>query len=97
MGPEIFKTLRKTLGAMALCTTLFYAPTQAQANSLSSELLYLLENYPAIRAKASLSDAAREDIKAAYALSAPVLAINGDTGTSAMITRYQTTFVSKAI
>ncbi|SCA57309.1 exported hypothetical protein [Candidatus Terasakiella magnetica] len=79
MGLGLKKFLRNTVSALVMVSAIGFAQ-DAQANPLSAELVYLLENYPAIRAKSSLSDAAREDIKAAYGLSAPVIALSGDTG-----------------
>ncbi|WP_135075364.1 TolC family protein [Terasakiella sp. SH-1] len=79
MGLGLKRFWRNTVSACVMVAAVGFAP-QAQANPLSAELVYLLENYPAIRAKASLSDAAREDIKAAYGLTAPVIALSGDTG-----------------
>lgn len=53
---------------------------QAQAVSLQEELQFLLKNYPAIRAKSTLGDAAREDVTAAYASQLPGLTTSADTG-----------------
>ncbi|WP_417822144.1 TolC family protein [Terasakiella sp.] len=79
MGPGLKKFWRNTTSALVMLSAIGFS-TELQANPLASELQYLLENYPAIQSKASLTDAAREDIKAAYALSAPVLAVSGDAG-----------------
>ncbi|WP_419797951.1 MAG: TolC family protein [Terasakiella sp.] len=79
MGPGLKKFWRNTTSALVMLSAIGFS-AELQANPLASELQYLLENYPAIQSKASLTDAAREDIKAAYALSAPVLAVSGDAG-----------------
>jgi len=79
MGKGFKKFLRNTTSALVIFASVGFA-SDVSANPLANELQYLLENYPAIRAKSSLTDAAREDIKAAYALSAPVVALSGDTG-----------------
>jgi len=81
MGPGFKKILRNSTSAIVMLISVgFVGTSDGYANPLVNELEYLLANYPAIRAKASLSDAAREDIKSAYALSAPVLSVSGDTG-----------------
>ncbi|WP_417832440.1 TolC family protein [Terasakiella sp.] len=79
MGPGLKKFWRNTTSALVMLGAIGFS-AELQANPLVNELQYLLENYPAIQSKASLTDAAREDIKAAYALSAPVLAVSGDAG-----------------
>jgi len=79
MGFGLKKFLRNGASAIVIVASIGFAG-DAKANPLSQELQYLLENYPAIRAKASLTDAAREDISAAYGLSAPTVSVSGDTG-----------------
>ncbi len=79
MGLGLKKLLRVTASAAVIAASLSFGGT-ATANPLAQELQYLLENYPAIRAKASLSDAAREDVNAAWGLSSPKVALSGDTG-----------------
>lgn len=79
MGMGFKKFLGRTSSALVIVASLGITPP-VHANPLASELTYLLENYPTIRAKASLSDAAREDIGAAIALTSPTVSVSGDTG-----------------
>ena len=79
MGLGLKRFLRGTASVFVIVASLSLAPN-ANANPLAHELQYLLENYPAIRAKSSLSDAAREDVNAAYGLSAPTVTMTGDSG-----------------
>lgn len=71
--------LRKTTSLLVLLTSLCL-PRPVDANPLASELIYLLENYPSILSKASLSDATREDVNAAMGLTLPSVSLTGDTG-----------------
>ncbi|MDV7338311.1 TolC family protein [Terasakiella sp. A23] len=72
--------LKRFLQGTASALVMMGIATSASANPLVNELIYLLENYPSIKAKASLTDAAREDISAAYGLNMPTVSVSGDTG-----------------
>lgn len=79
MGLGLKKFLQRSASACVIAASLAFAG-DAHANPLANELQYLLQNYPAIQAKASLSDAAREDVNAAHGLSYPTVSLSGDTG-----------------
>ncbi|NVK19675.1 MAG: TolC family protein [Methylocystaceae bacterium] len=76
MGSAFKRFLQASSSAMVMMTIAL----TAQANTLAEELTYLLENYPALKSKASLADAAREDIAAAYGLNSLNVNLSGDTG-----------------
>jgi len=76
MGSAFKRFLQASSSALVMLTLSW----TAHANSLVEELTYLLENYPALKSKASLADAAREDIAAAYGLNSLNVNMSGDTG-----------------